>query len=189
MLEDLGFHRIDFGDRLRRLAEKDSSIRGIINGGSVVDDETVIGIMEDLVLPRKLPNNIVFDGFPRSVGQARWLVGLMRNNSFKIATANLKIDRELATARIADRYKKEGRSDDKPEIVKIRLDKFYNEYGPKVIGHLKYGMLQFIEIDASQEPIQVHRLLRSFVVQHMMDKDRVASFFKRPEQDLDPATA
>ena len=41
MLEDLGFHRIDFGDRLRRLAEKDSSIRGIINGGSVVDDETL----------------------------------------------------------------------------------------------------------------------------------------------------
>lgn len=184
MLEDLGFHRIDFGHELRKLAEYNQRIRKIIDGGVIVGDEEVIEIMEHLVLPKELPNNIIFDGFPRSVEQAKWLVGLMRNNGFKIATAHLKIDRELATARIAERYEKEGRKDDRPEIATIRLDKFYNEYGPKVIGQLKYGMVQFVEIDASPEPDQVQRILRSIAVQHMVEKDRVASFFTRPEQSF-----
>ena len=177
MLEDLGFHRIDFGHKLRKLAENNQRIRKIIDGGVIVGDEEVIEIMEHLLLPKVLPNNIIFDGFPRSVEQAKWLLGLMRNNGFKIATVYLKIDRGLAMARIAERYEKEGRNDDKPEIATIRLDKFYNEYGPKVIGHLKYGMVQFVEIDASPEPDQVQRILRSITVQHMMDRDRVKSFF------------
>jgi adenylate kinase len=66
--------RVSTGDILRDAVLSDSALgraaRAIMDAGSLVDDETMIGIVRDRLSQPDARSCFVLDGFPRTVAQA-----------------------------------------------------------------------------------------------------------------------
>ena len=77
LVEKFGFIQISTGDLLRdQIQQKDSSmgkeISEIMNSGELVPDEIVIKLIIGKITIFK-EKNIIFDGFPRNINQAKVL--------------------------------------------------------------------------------------------------------------------
>src|SRR5262245_10328279 len=79
--EALGVPQISTGDMLREAQHNGSAIgraaRSYMDAGQLVPDEVVIGLVEERLGEGDCTGGFVFDGFPRTVSQARALQGLL----------------------------------------------------------------------------------------------------------------
>ena len=151
----------DAGAHLRRLAKKDPKIDEIVNKrGELLPDEDIFEITKKHLEEYKIPNKIIFDGYPRSVKQYEMLVNWLSENNKKIdAVIFLNISDETAIDRLSSRriHTKTGkvynlktnpppkeipedeleqRDDDQPEAIKHRLESYHSTTQP-LIKHLK----------------------------------------------------
>lgn len=100
--------------------------------GRLVGDETVLPLLEEEL--HKLhaeTGEIIGDGWPRSIAQAKWLDERIKNGSIKLtAIVHLVMPKELARERV----KMQGRADGNNEAV----DKRFEEYQLAVLPALDY---------------------------------------------------
>lgn len=161
-----GFQIFETGSELRRLAKEDSElgkkVKSIIEAGHLVQNEVVMEIVENFMNNLEPGVNIIFDGIPRKVEQAKSLNALLDKNNRKYKAVLIKIDKETALKRLTTRricqkckyvypatYKKdyceqitsEGevcngklitRADDNTEAIKTRLEAFEKETVPAI---------------------------------------------------------
>lgn len=107
----------------------------IIKHGKLVPDEIVVSIIRHKVLSHLSSPGFLFDGFPRTVHQAVMLDDLMKENNLKIsAVLSLDVSVDVLTARMLERAKTSGRSDDNEETIVHRL----REYNDKTKSVLDY---------------------------------------------------
>jgi len=106
--------------------------KGIIDKGLLVPVTVVIGMIEN-----KLDNNtdskgFIFDGFPRTVAQARALDKLLADRSTGITVMlALEVDDEELMKRLLSRGKMSGRTDDQdPTIIENRIKEYNNKTAP-----------------------------------------------------------
>jgi adenylate kinase len=106
--------------------------KGLIDSGLLVPDTVVIGMIEN-----KLDNNadakgFIFDGFPRTVAQARALDKLLADRSTGITVMlALEVDDEELMKRLLSRGKMSGRTDDQdPTIIENRIKEYNNKTAP-----------------------------------------------------------
>jgi len=106
--------------------------KGLIDKGLLVPDTVVIGMIEN-----KLDNNtdskgFIFDGFPRTVAQARALDKLLADRSTGITVMlALEVDDEELMTRLLSRGKMSGRTDDQdPTIIENRIKEYNNKTAP-----------------------------------------------------------
>ncbi len=109
--------------------------------GELVPDEVVIGMIENILKENNSTKGFIFDGFPRTTAQARALDELMNNHNISINhMLSLEVDDEELVARIIQRGKDLGRSDDRNESIIYNriltynqktapLKKYYNDQG------------------------------------------------------------
>lgn len=156
LVERQGFCQISTGDLLRSSIREGTTLgikaKSYMDNGDLVPDEVVIG-MVDGVLRQKLHAGIskfIFDGFPRTVEQARRLDGLLEQSGLKADEAVfIEISRSELVKRLTGRRvcsscgavyhvttspsKTDGicdkcggnliqRSDDQESVIKSRLD-------------------------------------------------------------------
>jgi adenylate kinase len=154
----LGMEHIAAGDLLRAEVAADGQlgekIRGYLERGELVPDELVL----DLVLPRVLRaahnSGYVLDGFPRSIGQAREARRLAEESDFLAdAVIYLDVQREELVNRILSRARTEGRSDDKPEVIRRRLAVFDEATAPLIDYYRDRGLLHVVDADRSQDEV------------------------------------
>lgn len=65
---------------------------------------------------------VILDGIPRTLDQAYWLFGYLKQHKYKIKVVFIDVDEEKLLDRILLRAKKQGRKDDNPETFKERLE-------------------------------------------------------------------
>lgn len=106
--------------------------KGLIDKGLLVPDTVVIGMIEN-----KLDNNadakgFIFDGFPRTVAQARALDKLLADRGTGITVMlALEVDDEELMTRLLSRGKMSGRTDDQdPTIIENRIKEYNNKTAP-----------------------------------------------------------
>lgn len=114
--------------------------------GKLLADNEVIEVLEKSL--GKLGDNpqLVLDGFPRTVDQAKWLV--TQNNNQKLVVScvvSLDAAREVVEKRLMSR----GRSDDQKETIDNRFDIYELTFLP-VIEVLKTGGIPVLSINADQ---------------------------------------
>ncbi len=134
LIEKYNLTYIATGDILRQeIAEKTPlgmEAKDIIDKGGLVSDEIIVQIIENRILNNPDANGILFDGFPRTVVQAYILEGLLlKMNSSLMCMLSLEVPRETLISRMLERGKVSGRSDDKAEVIEIRL----HEYEEKTV--------------------------------------------------------
>ncbi len=103
----------------------------LMNNGKLVPDEIVIGMVEDKINTTVNTNGFIFDGFPRTVHQAKVLDQLLVSDNGSISVMILlDVGEDELKTRLRSRAKISGRADDQDEVkIQTRI----NEYREKTL--------------------------------------------------------
>jgi adenylate kinase len=109
--------------------------------GNLVPDQVVIDMVEDKIKSSGNISGIIFDGFPRTVNQARGLDALLSRMNNGITTlVELMVTEAELKKRLAERAIKENRPDDaKPEVIENRIAVYKAETVPVAQHYEKQG--------------------------------------------------
>ncbi|WP_296622736.1 adenylate kinase [Marivirga sp.] len=120
---DLFRKHLGEGTDLGKLAQK------YMDEGNLVPDEVVIGMVDERIKETKASSyGYIFDGFPRTVPQAKALDTLLEEKGEKIAgMIALDVPEEELKKRIKERGKTSGRTDDQDEAKIENRIKVYQE--------------------------------------------------------------
>ncbi len=128
-------------EEIKNKTELGSQISSIINSGELVSDEIVGDLIEKFISNNNYKNKIIFDGYPRTLAQAKNLEILLKKHNQKIdIVLKLSVSLETVKKRILERQIKEDRSDDNEEIA-IKRYKNYEKSAEPVMGYYKQSKL------------------------------------------------
>lgn len=98
---------VSTGDMLREhIAAGDAlgiEVREIIKAGQLVPDHLVIRLVEDRLDRPDCEAGVLLDGFPRTLDQARMLLGMAEGRGLRLLVIHLKVDYDVITARLTGR--------------------------------------------------------------------------------------
>ncbi|CAN5425984.1 adenylate kinase [soil metagenome] len=136
LIEKYGFKHLSTGDLLRKEMKAGTVLgleaKSLIEGGHLVPDEVVIGMVNSTVDANPDVPGFLFDGFPRTVAQAEALDKLLAGKNTQIDTVLfLVVNEEELIKRLVGRAETSGRLDDAdPEIQRKRQQVYKNETLP-----------------------------------------------------------
>ncbi|GGG55940.1 hypothetical protein GCM10011414_27220 [Croceivirga lutea] len=123
---DVFRYNIKNGTELGKLA------KSFIDNGDLVPDEVTIKMLQDEVEKNSEAAGFIFDGFPRTTAQAEALDNFLESKDMQVnATIALEADDEILVARLLERGKASGRSDDQDESkIRNRFDEYNQKTAP-----------------------------------------------------------
>jgi len=144
LVESEGWVQLSTGDLFRAHISKETElgkkVKAILASGALVPDDVTVDMVRGRLREIDKSTTIVFDGFPRTVAQAKALDALLAEFDRRIGgVILLDVPRDEILTRLMKRAKAEGRADDTPEAIGTRFDAYENQtkpvidhYGPKV---------------------------------------------------------
>ena len=147
----------------------------LINGGNLVPDEIIIGMIQARIAKEDCKNGFILDGFPRTAGQAEAAeqMGIKIDKVISISAPDEEIVKRISGRRICENCKagyhtiynkpaEDGvcdkcggklicRDDDTEETVKVRLKVYHEKTEPLIKYYAKKNLLVEVE---SQEKIE-----------------------------------
>jgi len=101
-------------------------VNSILKNGDLVPDKLTIEILENEVKKHNSTNGFIFDGFPRTINQAKKLDDFLKSLSMQISfTIALEAEDEILLHRLLKRGETSGRSDDTDkEKILNRFNKY-----------------------------------------------------------------
>ena len=133
-----GIPQVATGDMIREIKELDTElgrrVKEIYDRGDLVDDATIVELIESRLDRGDTLPGFILDGFPRNTPQAEALDELLaRLGRDLYVVFELQIgDREVLLERLARRATEEGRTDDTPDAIRKRLEIYERETAPLV---------------------------------------------------------
>ena len=166
LVNKLKAFQISTGDLLREEIKKNSEIGKLITNdmkdGKFISDEIVNNLVENLVSDPKKKSNLIFDGYPRSLSQAKNLDLLLKNSNQKIdLILFLNVDKETIIKRIEKRKVIEKRSDDDSKTILRRYDTYMKTTQPVLDFYSDNP--NFKEIDGALEIDEITRKIDTFI--------------------------
>ena len=158
--------QVSTGDMLREEINKDTKIgKEIVNDmkdGKFVNDEIVNKLIKDIVFDPKKKNRLIFDGYPRSLSQAKNLDLLLNDSNQKIDLIFfLNVKKDTIIKRIEKRKVEENRSDDQLVTILKRYDAYMKTTKPVLDFYSKNP--NFNEIDGGLEIDQITSKIDAFI--------------------------
>ena len=166
LVKKLNGFQISTGDILREEIKKDSDIgKKIINNmneGKFVSDEIVNSLLKNHVLDPNKKEKLIFDGYPRSLSQAKNLDILLSDSKQKVDHIFfLNVNKETIVERIKKRKVLEKRSDDDLDTILKRYDTYIETTRPVLDYYSKNS--NFHEIDGTMEIDQITKKIEAFL--------------------------
>ncbi len=161
--ESFGLSQLSTGDALRAAVaagtDAGKKAKAVMEAGELVSDEIVNAIVAETIDQPEFQNGAIFDGYPRTIGQAEALDEMLKARGRHIALAiSLEVDEAALVKRISGRFTcakcgegyhdefkqtaKSGvcdqcggtefkrRADDNAEAVATRLQEYHRETAP-----------------------------------------------------------
>ncbi len=153
-------YQLSTGDLLRNeiknKSELGTKISYIINSGGLVSDEIVDNLIEKFVSSNKYRNKIIFDGYPRTLIQAKNLDNLLKNYGQKIdVVLKLTVSLETIKKRISERQIQENRSDDSEDIAIKRFQTYDQTTKPVLEYYKKQKLIK--EVNGEQKIEEINK--------------------------------
>jgi adenylate kinase len=131
IIEKYKLIHISTGDLLRSEVEAKTELglqaKAIMDRGELVSDGIVIGMIRKKLEEHQDGPGFIFDGFPRTVEQARELRKALTDFDERVSVMiSLEVPKEELVKRLLKRGKETGRSDDNLETINNRID-VYNK--------------------------------------------------------------
>ena len=166
LVKKLGNFQISTGDILREEIKNDSDIGkkiiDVMNDGRFVSDDIVNQLLEKQVFDPQKKNKLIFDGYPRSINQAKNLNLLLASSNQKIDFVFfLNVNKETIIERIQKRKILEKRSDDELDTILKRYDTYMETTKPVLDFYSKNP--NFHEIDGTYEIEEITNKIDTFI--------------------------
>ncbi len=145
IVDNFKLYQLSTGDLLRteikNKTKLGSEISSIIKSGELVSDKIVGDLIEKFVSNDTYYNKIIFDGYPRTLIQAKNLDVLLKKYNQKIdIVLKLSVSLDTVKKRIAERRSQEKRTDDN-ELTAIKRFQTYEKSSLPVIDYYKQSNL------------------------------------------------
>jgi adenylate kinase len=182
---------------VREGTELGAQAREYMDRGDLVPDEVMVGLIAERIARPEAADGFILDGFPRTTGQAEALGARMEELGRELTAAILievsddEVVRRLSGRRVCvkeghtfhlefDPPKNEGvcdvcgarleiRDDDKPEVVRNRLEQYHQKTEPLVSYYENQGLLR--RVDGSLQPDEVNDRIRAMLATLRMEEE------------------
>ena len=166
LVNKINGYQVSTGDILRNEINNDSEIGKLIindmNDGKFISDEIVNKLIKNFVFDDQKKNKLIFDGYPRSLSQAKNLEVLLKESNQKIDLIFfLNVNKDTIIKRIEKRKIEENRSDDEFNTILKRYDAYMETTKPVLDFYSKN--LNFHQIDGSQKIDEITRKIDTFI--------------------------
>lgn len=159
LADEYGFHLVSMGDVLRMYITGKQRERML--AGELLDDKEIIDIIDRLLATVINGNEIILDGFPRTIPQAEWLLEQAKKGRFKL---DLALHLVASKEAVRDRLIKRARLDDTEAVINERFSEYERSTMPLIDWLNDHGVTvanikaeQAVE-DVNSEIIKVLRL-------------------------------
>jgi adenylate kinase len=133
-----------------------------MESGRLVPDPLVLEMVGAKLNEPEFARGCLFDGFPRTLPQARSLDESLRQRGTPLSIAlELRADENELTARMLKRAAIEGRADDTPQTIAQRMDVYKKQTAPLLDYYRKQGVL--VTINAMGSPDEVFERIQEAV--------------------------
>jgi adenylate kinase len=182
---------------VREGTELGSQAKDYMDRGDLVPDEVMVGLIAERVSREEAGDGFILDGFPRTTAQAEALDSKMSELDRSITVAILiDVSDDDVIRRLGGRRTcvKEGhifhvefdppknedvcdicgarleiRDDDKPEVIRKRLDTYHDKTEPVASYYEERGILR--RVDGSREPDDVNDRIRAMLATLKMEDE------------------
>jgi len=151
MLADTrGFHLISMGEVLRMYVTGEQ--REKMLAGGLLDDQEIIALVDQVL--RSLPDDeeVLMDGFPRTIPQAEWLLEQVKAGRLKLQAAFHLVASQDA---VKERLVKRARIDDVEGAIEKRFEEYRRSTEP-LIKWLSENGVTVTDINAERSPEAVN---------------------------------
>lgn len=182
---------------VREETEIGRKAKEFMDRGDLVPDEVIIGVISERVSSNEAQDGFILDGFPRTVPQAEALdeemddLGRDLSAAILIDVSDEEVIRRLGGRRTCakeghvfhvefDPPKNEGvcdvcgsrlivRDDDKPEVIRHRLEQYHSKTEPLVSYYEGEGILR--RVDGTRAPDEVSDRIRALLATLRMEEE------------------
>ena len=166
LVDKLNSFQVSTGDILREEIKRNTiigqQITNNMNEGKFVSDEIVNDLIENIIYDPQKKDKLIFDGYPRSLSQAKYLDLMLDKSSQKIDHIFfLNVNKDTIVERIEKRKELENRSDDDLETILKRYDTYMETTRPVLDFYSKNP--NFHEINGTQEIDQITKEIQAFL--------------------------
>lgn len=157
LADQRGYHLISMGDVVRMYVTGEQRKKMLVGG--LLDDAEVIKIVDQVL--ESLPNDeeVILDGYPRTIPQAEWLLEQVKKGRIKLNTGfHLVASQEAVKARLMNR----GRIDDTTDAIEERFQEYQKSTKP-LLKWFKQNKVEIVDIDAERPAETVNQ----DIVQHL----------------------
>ena len=166
LVNKLNNFQVSTGDILREEIKKNTAIgqkiKNSMNEGKFVCDEIVNALIEKIIYDPQKKDKFIFDGYPRSLSQAKYLNLLLDNSNQKIDHIFfLNVNKDTIVERIEKRKVLENRSDDDTDTILKRYVTYMETTRPVLDFYSKNP--NFHEINGTQKIDQITREIKAFI--------------------------
>ncbi len=145
MLADTrGYHLISMGEVLRMYVTGKQRERML--AGELLDDDEIIKIVDQVLTSLPDSEQVLMDGFPRTIPQAEWLLKQAEAGRWSLQVAfHLVASREAVKNRLISR----GRIDDKQDAIEYRFSEYERSTKPLLSWLSEHG-IRVIDVNAER---------------------------------------
>lgn len=155
LAKKLGCPWVSMGELLR--ARTVGTQRELMKKGNLVDDKYVLSLLEaHLNTLGARHRELVLDGIPRTVNQAKWLLAKIEAKEIMLTAI---IQFKISQSEIMKRLMARGREDDRPEVIQRRLEEYRNNT-QKALEYLAARGVKIDEIDGEGIPEDVEKSIQ-----------------------------
>lgn len=154
--QEYGLKQLSTGDMLRAQIAAGTDLgkkaKAIMDAGNLVSDDIMIGMIADVLDSPECAKGVIFDGFPRTVDQAKALDAMLAEKGKPLkAVIQMVVDEDELVKRLETRIQqtidagKEVRGDDNVETFKKRLGVYKDQTAPILPYYEGTGLLQKVD--------------------------------------------
>jgi len=120
-------------------------VKQIVDRGELVPDDLLIDLLKSGMAKFENVNGIIFDGFPRTIRQAKDLDVLLTESEDAVTlTLALDVEEEELVKRILHRALKQNRVDDTEEVIQNRLKVYAAQTSPLIEYYKEQGKFESV---------------------------------------------
>ena len=178
LIEHLRIPHLSTGELLREAKTKGNSLGQLaaqyMEQGRLVPDPLVLAMVGEKLQEPQFARGCLFDGFPRTLQQARSLDESLAQRGTPLTMAlELRADESELIARMLRRATAERRLDDNPQTIAHRMEVYRQQTAPLLDYYRFQGVLTVV--DAMQTPDEVFEQIKIAV-----NKRRASSHVRQP---------
>ncbi len=129
-------------DAVRRGTPLGQQAKAVMESGQLVSDDIILGVIRDELDAPAAANGVIFDGVVRTIPQAEGMERLLAERGRRLnAVLFFDVPDAEILGRIERRRGIEGRADDDPAAVAIRLQSYREQTAPVLAWYEQRGTL------------------------------------------------